>query len=259
MRNPRRKTRSKHATSSVVRRLGTPLLVLLVAPVAEAGIFDVGSTGTAQTLEVKAKFYSTRGTDKQTWKLPGLSVSGPITDHLEWGFGTGYGVIEHTAAPDRHGWRDLGVALKWRFLDHSDSSGLTMGIEPEFSLPVGDESAGTGAGAVAFALPLRISKKTGRVRVTGEVSAEHLFGRDEDSVGAGVLTEYTLAPAWSVGIELVADAPRSQLSDSHLRSNIGFKWEPNPHFQVQGLVGRSIDNRRGGPVTNVGILFEYHR
>lgn len=243
---------------ALAARLGGPLLALLAVPGAEAGIYDVGSTGTAESLEIKTKFYSTRGTDTHTWRLPGLSVSGPIHGHLEWGAGIGYALIGHRYEPDRHGWRDLSLSMKWRFLDHSAESGVTMAIEPEFSLPVGDESAGTGAGAVAFALPLRVSGKRGRVRVTGEVGVEHVFGRDEDAVGAGILIEYAMTRQWSVGIELVGDAPRTQLSASHVRSNIGFKWKPNPHFQLQGLVGRSLDNRRGEPVTNVGILFEYH-
>lgn len=242
---------------SFMPRVGASVVALLLAPLADAGVFEVDSTSTADSLEVKAKFYSTRSSDKQSWHRPGLSFSGRITDNLEWGFGTGYGTIRKEDGPTRGGLRDLAVGTKWRFLDHSAEGGVAMAIEPELTFPIGDESSGIGSGAVGFALPLRVAKRFDRVRVTGQIGVERTFGRDDDSVDAGVLTEYFISQQWSVGIEFVADAPREQMGAYHFRSNVGFAWEPSDQFELQMLAGRSLENRRGDAATTYRLVLEF--
>jgi hypothetical protein len=250
-----------HCTSNITRAalpcLGIFVVVLSLSPAVEAGVFDVDSTSTAKGLEIKGKFYSTHSSDEQTWRMPGISVSGRISDNLEWGVGSGYGAVRKEDGPTRGGLRDFSVGTKWRFLDHGAQSGVTMAIEPEFTFPTGNESSGVGDGAVGFELPLRVAKRMGRVRVTGQVSMERTFGRDDDSVGAGVLTEYAVSDQWSYGIEFVADAPSKQMGAYHLRSNVGFTWEPSEQFELQMLAGRSLDNRRGGPATSFRLVLEY--
>lgn len=240
-----------------LRRSGFMAVALLLAPAAGASVYDTDSTGTAKGLEIKTKFYSAHSSDKQTWRLPGVSVSGMINDHLEWGVSSGYGTVSKGDGPTRGGLRDLAVSTKWRFLDHSAQGGVAVAIEPEFAFPTGNRSSGVGSGAVAFELPLRVAKRFGRVRVTGQVSMERTFGRDDDSVGAGVLTEYALSDQWSYGIEFVADAPRKQINAFEFHSNVGFTWEPNDHFELQALAGRSLDNRRGSAITNFRLALEY--
>lgn len=242
---------------SMMPRVGASLVALLFAPLADAGVFDVDSTSTADSLEIKAKFYSTRSSDAHSWHRPGLSLSGRITDNLEWGVGTGYGTIRKEDGPTRGGLRDLSVGTKWRFLDHSAAGGITMAIEPELTLPVGDESSGIGSGAAGFALPLRVAKRFQKVRLTGQVGVERTFGRDDDAIDAGVLAEYLVSDQWSFGIEFVADAPPENMSAYHLRSNAGFAWEPSEQFELQMAVGHSLDNRRGSAATVFRLVFEY--
>ena len=166
------------------------------APTVGASVYDTDSTSTAKGLEIKAKFYSKHSRDKQTWRLPGISVSGMINDHMEWGVSSGYGTVRKGDGATRGGLRDLAAGTKWRFLDHSAEGGVSMAIEPEFVFPIGSESSGVGTGAVAFELPLRVAKRFGPVRVTGQVRMERTFGRDDDSVGTGVLAEYALSDQW---------------------------------------------------------------
>lgn len=245
------------AARALLPRLAIAATVLTCSAPALAGVYSVDDNDTAQGLEVKAKVYSERSGDQQKWRLPGLGVSGRLTDNLEWGVSGGYGMIEADGQTTAHGWRDLSAAIKWRFLAPASDDGISMGIEPELSLPTGDAGAGVGKGATSFELPLRISGLFGRIRVTGQISAERVFGRDDDSASAGVLTEYKASERWSLGFELVADAPCRHLRDYTLRADAGFSWKPNHHFKLGVLGGHSLAMSSGAPETVFRMELKY--
>lgn len=243
--------------TSVMPRLGSLLVAMSLAPAVSAGVYDTGDTGTAGGIEIEMMFATTRSHDELGWHSPDLAVNGRVNDRVEWSIGGGYGVVHHGEDVAHRGLGDLSLGTKWRLRDEGPGSSFSLAIEPEFSFPTGDEAKGLGAGAMAFALPLRVARHFGPVRVTGEVSVERVFGRDEDVLGAGLLAEYAVSEQWSYGVELVADAPRADTGAYHLHGNVGFKWEPGEHVELQALAGRSIDNRQGDPAATYRVFLAY--
>lgn len=242
----------------VTPALRLPLLAILFALpfAAAAGPYEVGSTSTAKGLKFKSNLQWKHSIGKDAWVLPKFGVGGPLNERIELSVGTGYGVVDKTGGATRGGMRDLSVGLKWRMLDE-DGARPAITIEPELVLPTGDERAGIGSGAYAFELPLRAGRQFGAMRLTGEVSASRVFGRDEDQLGAGVLLEYFGGPQWSAGVELVADSPREDIGAVHLRANVGAKRKVGKHVEWQALAGRSVENRRGDRTTTLKLVFEY--
>ncbi|MFT3763001.1 MAG: hypothetical protein QM761_10455 [Pseudoxanthomonas sp.] len=193
-------------------RLSLLSLLLALPSVAVAGPYEVGSTSTAKGLKFKNNLQWKHSDSKDTWVLPKFGIGGPLNERLELSIGTGYGVVDRTGGTTRGGLRDLSVGLKWRMLDEGDAWPAVT-IEPELSVPTGDDRAGIGAGAYAFELPLRAGRQFGNLRLTGEISASRTFGRDQDQVGAGVLLEYfgarsgPRAWSWSPTVRAATSAP----------------------------------------------------
>jgi len=225
---------------------------------AVAGIYDTGSTGIAQSLEIKSKFTYADSGGARVRSQPKLSLSGRVADHLEWSVDTGYGVAEDNGGTTRGGMRNLSLAAKWRPLDQGAGSAFALAVEPEVSLPTGRDVSGIGGGPATFELPLRVSRKLGTWKFTGQVGVEHAFGHDADTYDAGVLVEHAFAGHWSCGVEWFADAPGRHPGRYHLRGNAGLKWDAKRHLEVAVLAGRSIENRRGNPVTTFRMMLEYH-
>ncbi|KAF1685086.1 hypothetical protein B1992_13255 [Pseudoxanthomonas broegbernensis] len=237
-------------------RLSLLAVLLAGAGAASAGPYEVGSTSTAQGVKFKSNVQRKHTASKDTWVLPKVGVGGPLSERLELTMGGGYGVVSRADGWTRGGLRDLSVGMKWRMRDEDDAH-AALAIEPSLGLPIGDEAAGIGKGAYALELPLRASRRRGALRLTGEVSASRTFGRDEDQLGAGVLLEYFGGPAWSCGMELVADAPRTEPEAWHLRANVGAKRKFGPHVEWQALAGRTVENRRGQATTTFKLAYEY--
>ncbi|MCL7715752.1 transporter [Stenotrophomonas mori] len=238
------------------RRTAALLLLLGASAAALAGPYETGSTSTAKGLKFKSNVQLKHSADKDTWVLPKIGVGGPLADNLELSVGTGYGRIERTGGRSSEGLRDLSVGMKWRLLDERDGR-PALAIGPSLNLPTGDRASGIGKGAYALSLPVRLSRRLGDFRVTGEASLQRTFGRDADQAGAGLLLEYVAQPRWSCGIELVADAPREDLGARQLRLNVGAKQRIGRHLQWQALAGRTVDNPRGGRSSTVKLALEY--
>lgn len=232
------------------------VLLLAIAAPACAGPYEIASTSTAKGLKIKSNVQFSHSGSRDSWVLPKIGVGGRLRDNLELSAGTGYGVVERSDGWTRGGMRDLAVSLKWRLRDE-DADHAALTIEPQWSLPTGDDRAGIGKGAHALSLPLMLGRQYGRLRLTGMVSASRTFGRGADQVGGGALLEYFGGPQWSCGMELVADAPRSGLDRWQLRANVGAKRRFGKHAEWQVLAGRTVENRRGDPTTVLKLAYEY--
>lgn len=233
-----------------------PFVLLACAGAAWAGPYETGSTDTAKGMKFKSYVQLKRTASKDSWVAPKVGIGGPLNDHLELSVGSGYGIVDRAGGDDQGGMRDLSLAMKWRLRDEADGH-AALAIEPSLSVPTGDDAAGIGKGAYTFGIPLRASRRSGALRLTGEVSASRTFGRDEDQLGAGVLVEYFGGPGWSCGVELVADAPRDDLSGRHVRANLGAKRKVGAHVEWQVLAGRSLENRRGERQDTFKLAYEY--
>jgi hypothetical protein len=233
------------------------VLLIGVHGLAQAGVYDVDDTDPASRIELKNKFYFTRSSEERSWRLPGISIDGPLGENLEWSIGSGYGMKRIGDGPTRSGLRDLSASVKWRLLDHSAEGGISMSIEPLLSFPVGNESAGIGSGAYGLECPLVIEKSFGRLQLDAQLRVERQFGRDEDEVGVGVLAKYALAERWSMGVELVAEAPSQFPGTRNLFGDVGLKWEPNDHFEVQMLAGHGLSTHDGSPESRARLVLEF--
>jgi hypothetical protein len=242
--------------AAVPQRLLVLSVLLSTCFAVRAGPYETGSTSTAKGLKFKTNVQLKHSADKDSWVLPKLGVGGPLAENLELSVGSGYGMIRRTDGGRSGGLRDLSAGLKWRLLDeHGSRPAVT--IEPSLGMPTGDRRSGIGKGAYSLELPVRAGHQFGDFRLTGQVSVQRSFGRDEDQFGSGVLLEYFPSPRWSCGIELVADAPLDEPAARHLRANLGAKQKIGQHLQWQALAGRTLENRRGGPVTTIKLALEY--
>lgn len=94
---------------------------------------------------------------------PHLEVNyGPLPDvQISAAVPLAFDAPEH--GPTHFGPGDVEVALKWRFLQESDSR-PQVAFFPRVSLPSGDESRGLGAGRVRAILPIWLQKSWGEER-----------------------------------------------------------------------------------------------
>lgn len=248
----------------IARRFRRQSVVLCVATVAavtpfegRAGPWEVGGTGIDKTRKLKAEIALKRTRSQDQWVRPGFGYAAPWTERLSYEVGLGHGVVEDADGRRRSGTRDFEAKLKWQ-LQEEDGRRLAWLFEPKLTLPTGDRGAGIGGERTALELPLRAGRTVGKLYFTGEVRYTHVFEGGHDRLaGYGGLVEYFPNPRWVVGVDLINDMPVDDRGRYHLRSNLAGKWRPNAHFELQALLGRSIENRRGEPVTSMKVVAEY--
>ena len=154
------------------------------------------------------------------------------------------------------GAKDMAAKLMWQFLDETSSRPVFL-MEPRLAFVIDDASSGVGAGFTTLKVPLRGGKRFGKVRLTGEVFYTRGFARNySDMVGYGGLVEYSPDERWVVGVDLFNDCPVHDRR-YHLRSNAAVKFKAVHNVELQGLIGRSVENRRGELATNFRFIASY--
>jgi len=233
-------------------------IVTIVAPaIALAGPWEVGSVSPSKTMKVKAEVTYKHTDNKDTWARPVIKFAGPLTPDMSYEFSGGYGIVEKDGGFERGGSRDISAKIKWRLLRESASHPVFL-VEPKVTFGSGDQQAGISDGVTTLKLPLRAAKTFGKMRVTGETFYTRSFDHAEDDmVGYGGLVEYRVSEPLLIGIDLLADRPTGDPGKYHLRSNVAFKWYPTKKFEVQGLIGRSIENHRGKLATSAKLVTAY--
>ncbi len=222
-----------------------------------SGPWEVGGTGIDKALKLKSEVALKRTHTQDAWVRPGIGIALPATDRVSYEFSVGHGLIETADGTRRSGTRDFDAKLKWQLQEETEDK-LAWMFEPKLSLPTGDRGAGIGGERTALELPLRAGRSVGKLYFTGELRYTHIFERGYDRLaGYGGLVEYLPNPRWVVGVDLITDMPLDDHGRYHLRSNLAGKWRPNMHFELQALLGRSIENRRGDPVTSAKLVAEY--
>lgn len=230
----------------------------LVSPmIATAGPWEVGSVSPAKTMKFKAEVTYKHTDSKDTWARPAIKFAAPLTSDMSYEIAGGYGIVEKDGGFERGGNRDISAKLKWRLLRETDSRPVFL-VEPKVTFGSGDQAAGISDGVTTLKLPLRAAKTFGKMRLTGEAFYTHGFDHDyQDVVGYGGLLEYSVAEPLLIGIDLLSDRPTHDPGKYHLRSNVAFKWYATKAFEVQGLIGRSIENHRGKLATSAKVVTVY--
>lgn len=241
------------------RRLQAVLLAaaaLALPLAAQAGPWEVGSTSPSKTKKVKAEVTWKHTDSKDTWARPVLKFAAPLAEDLSYEVSAGYGIVEKANGTTRGGAKDVTGKLKWRFVNETDTHPAFL-VEPKFTFDTGDRAAGIGGGVTTLKVPLRAGKQFGRMRLTGEVFYTHGFDHDyHDVAGYGGLVEYQLTKRMLVGVDLLNDRPVHD-GHHHLRGDAAFKFKASEDVELQGLIGRSVENLRGEMATSAKVVAVY--
>ncbi len=236
------------------------LLLLSIVPLAMpslalAGPWEVGSTSPSKTRKVKAEVTWKHTDSKDTWGRPILKFGAPLGEDLSYEVAAGYGIVERSSGKNRGGARDITAKLKWRFVEETATRPAFL-VEPKFTFDTGDSAAGIGGGVTTLKTPVRAGKQFGQFRLTGEMRYTHGFARGYDNmVGYGGLVEYAPNQRWILGVDVFNDRPVHDGGRYHVLGEAAFKFKPTKEIELQALIGRSIENRRGEPATNAKIVF----
>jgi hypothetical protein len=237
--------------------LGSLLLALstfALPQLAHAGPWEVGSTSPSKSRKIKAEVTWKHTDSKDTWARPIIKIGGPLNSNLSYEVGGGYGIIEKANGTTRSGARDLTGKLKWRFLTETATRPAFL-VEPKFTFNTGDATSGVGGGVSTLKTPVRAGKQFGDFRLTGEVFYTHGFAhRYDDTLGYGGLLEYSPNDRWILGVDVINDRPVDDGGRYHVRTEGAFKFKLNSAVELQGLIGRSVENRRGELATNAKFV-----
>lgn len=241
-----------------VRILRLLSLVALALPAAAlAGPWEVGSTSPSKDRKVKAEVTWKHTDSKDTWARPVLKFAAPLAKDLSYEISAGYGIVERSSGAVRSGAKDVTAKMKWRFLGETGSRPALL-VEPKFTFDTGDVASGVGGGVTTLKLPIRAGKQFGKFRLTGEIFHTHGFAHHYDDVlGYGGLVEYSPNERWVVGMDLLNDRPVHDGGRYHLRGDAAFKFKASGNVELQGLIGRSAENRRGELATNAKLVAVY--
>ncbi len=239
------------------RRAAWSFVLFTLPAVAVAGPWEVGGTSPSKTKKIEVEVSRKHTDSRDTWARPVLKFAAPLGDDLSYEVAAGYGVVEKSSGPTRGGAKDVTAKLMWRFLDETDRRPVLL-VEPKFTFDTGDASSGVGGGVTTLKTPLRGGKRFGKVRLTGEVFYTHGFaGEYDDLVGYGGLVEYSPNERWVVGMDVLNDRPIHEGGRYHVRGDVAFKFKAADSVELQGLIGRSVENRRGELAANVNFVAAY--
>ncbi|RZA06806.1 MAG: hypothetical protein EOP02_37985 [Proteobacteria bacterium] len=234
------------------------LVAMVLAPLAtgaRAGPWEIGGTGIDSGYKAKIEVAYKDTASQTTWVRPAIGFAAPLNSRMSYELGLGHGVVE--AAGDRSsGTRGLDMKLKWKLGDAA--RGLDWLVEPKLTIPIDDQASDIGAHKAVLEMPLRAGKALGKYYFTAEARYTHEFKSGYDSlVTYGGLIEYFPNQRWVVGLDLLSDLPIEGERRHHLRTNGAIKWRPTQRFEVQALLGRSIQNRRAEKATTAKVVVEY--
>lgn len=247
---------SRRFVTSVLM-MHAPGLAALTAPgPAMASAYEVGDTDIGAGWKVKLQVARLRSGDELGWSHPELEVGWGFADSLELAVGTGYGRIETTGGPRRHGHHDARVALKWGIRQESPGT-VGIAFEPDVTLPTGDRAAGTGGDGVELALPMRISQSFGRGRLTALFAYLHAFADDARMLSLGVLYEHEVATGLWAGAEVLHDHGLGEQDDRERRMAVGLRWQRSERWMLFGGYGKGLYPGDAGDSSSARIGIEY--
>jgi hypothetical protein len=221
-----------------------------------ASPFQVDSTGTAESVELKSSFEYRDAPSGQTLIAPKFAIAMPLGDDLEFEVGASYRNVTREAHRTA-GIGDTTLEVKWRLARESEHR-AAFAVIPELSLPTGSQRDGLGSGHASMIIPLVAEKHIGAYQLSGQLGYARSFGGDEESFPFGVLVTVKPLERLKVGVELAGDAPSPHPSRYELNGNVGFKWEATPRMEIHGLLGRTVRSPDSGATTRFKLVVEMH-
>ena len=172
----------------------------------------------------------------------GVTYTRGFTDALDGYVGAAY----QTSSPK--GWGNVGVGLKWRFLE-DEASKFSLALKPEILLPVSraDEAAGLGNGELSYGLTLIGSLETG----FGELHFNLEAARsefDDDTISdrrdfwrASVAPVWKVAEGWKLALDLGLMTNPDRAEDATMGFvELGLVYSPNDQFDFSFGVIRDV-------------------
>jgi hypothetical protein len=122
-----------------------------------------------------------------------------------------------------------------------DAKAGYFGINPELTVPVGDEKRGLGAGRVTLQLPLLYQKQWSDTVFYGDVRYKWQAGDEGKSyLFFGLAFEHPVAERLKLGAEAFAYTPQSFGGEPNAGFNVGGKWIVAPGRVLMVSAGRSF-------------------
>lgn len=150
-----------------------------------------------------------------------VAYSRPRGERLRWGAG------------------DVLLEYKRRF--GTDQARGYFGINPEVTLPSGDEERGLGAGRVTVELPLLYEKRWGQTFFYADVRYKWRAGDAGKSFWFfGAVVERQLTKRLEIGAELFATTPTEFGGEPAAGFNAGFKYALHEHAELLVSGGRDL-------------------
>ncbi|MEW5786751.1 MAG: transporter [Pseudomonadota bacterium] len=201
---------------------------------------DTGTQGIAgNQLEIGVDYVDSNGGDGRAL---GLTYTRGITDTLDGFVGAAY----QTSSPK--GWGNVGVGLKWRFLEIA-ASHYSLALKPEILLPVSAsaEAKGLGNGELSYGLTLIGSMETGFGELHFNLEAAR-SNFDDNTIPdrknfwrASVAPVWAVAEGWKVALDLGLMSNADRTEDATMGYvELGVVYTPSEQFDLSLGVIRDI-------------------
>jgi len=208
---------------------------------------DTGTQGSGgNQLEVGYDHVDSNGGNS---KVLGVTYTRGLTDTLDGFVGAGY----QTRSPK--GWGNVGVGLKWRFLD-DEASKYRLALKPEIRLPVSasDEAKGLGNGDLSYGLTLIGSMETRFGELHFNLEAARNNFDDNTITDRKTFWRASVAPVWAVTEEWKVALDLGLMTNADITEDatmgfveVGAAYIPNDQFDLSFGVIREIMD---GPARN---------
>ena len=173
------------------------------------------------------------------------------------------GAAYQTSRPK--GWGNVGVGLKWRFLE-DEANKFSLALKPELLLPVSraDEAAGLGNAKLSYGLTLIGSLETGfgELHVNLEAARSN-FGDDtlpdrKNFWRASVAPVWAVAEDWKLALDLGLMTNADRAEDATMGFvEVGVVYSPNEQFDFSlGVIRNVMDG--SADVSTVTTQLTWH-
>lgn len=208
---------------------------------------DTGTQGSGgNQLEVGYDHVDSNGGDS---KALGVTYTRGLTETLDGFVGAAY----QTSSPK--GWGNVGVGLKWRFLEN-EATKYSLALKPEILLPVSasDEAKGLGNGELSYGLTLIGSMETSFGEFHFNLEAARSNFDDNTITDRKNFWRASVAPVWAVAEDWKLALDLGLMTNADITEDatmgfveVGVVYTPNDQFDLSfGVIHEIMD----GPARN---------
>lgn len=214
-----------------IRILVLCLVASLYNITAHASTFNVGSANSKQATQIKLQGSLKSTTNKDTWKLPKVEATLPITTYWDISAEAIYTVIDSEHKPTQSGINDSVLKSTLTFYK---TSNLALALKPKFYFPTGDADKGLGKGHSAFKLPIVANYAFDNIWQAG-ASAEYQRSFKTESFSAAALLTRQLIPGVILGAELLTNSKDLHLQALTHAYDAGIEWKPGNGWKLSAV------------------------